>query len=126
MVTMEVGRMREIGHFIGGQRLAARSGRTAPVYDPATGEVTAHVGLADATEVDAAVAAAAAAFPGWRATSLSMRTDAMFRLRHLLQEHRGELARLVTSEPARCWRTRPGRSLVGSRTSTSPAGCPPC
>jgi malonate-semialdehyde dehydrogenase (acetylating) / methylmalonate-semialdehyde dehydrogenase len=98
MVTMEAGRMREIGHWIGGQRQAGTSGRTAPVYDPATGEVTAQVGLADAGEVDAAVSAAAAAFPAWRATSLSKRTDAMFRLRHLLHEHREDLARLVTSE----------------------------
>jgi malonate-semialdehyde dehydrogenase (acetylating) / methylmalonate-semialdehyde dehydrogenase len=98
MVTMEDGRMREIGHWIDGRRQAGSSGRTAPVYDPATGAITAQVELADVGEVDTAVAAAAAAFPGWRATSLSNRADAMFRLRHLLHERREELARLVTSE----------------------------
>ena len=74
--------------------VAGTSGREGPVYDPATGTLTKHVDFASAEEVDAAVAAAKAAFPAWRATSLSKRTDIMFRIRNLVEAHRHELAAL--------------------------------
>jgi len=90
--------MRQVEHWIGGKRTAGGSGRTGPVYDPATGEQQAEVALASIDEVDEAVAVAAAAFPGWRDTPLSKRTDVFFRFRHLLEEHAGELAALLTSE----------------------------
>ena len=60
-----------VSHWIGGRIVAGTSGREGPVFDPATGMLTKHVDFASADEVDAAVAAAKAAFPGWRATSLS-------------------------------------------------------
>src|SRR4029077_19536406 len=56
------------------------------------------VDFASAEDVDAAVAAARAAFPGWRATSLSRRTEVMFRIRNLVDQHRHELAALLTAE----------------------------
>ena len=62
-----------IGHWIAGQRVPGGSGRTNPVYNPATGEQTGAVDLATAEEVDRAVAAAREAFPAWRALSLSRR-----------------------------------------------------
>jgi malonate-semialdehyde dehydrogenase (acetylating)/methylmalonate-semialdehyde dehydrogenase len=90
--------MRRIEHWIGGKRTAGTSGRTAPVQDPATGRQQAEVALASSEEVDLAVAAAAEAFPGWRDTPLSRRTDVFFRFRHLLEEHAAELGALITSE----------------------------
>ena len=60
--------------------------------------MTKHVDFASADEVAAAVAAAKAAFPGWRATSLSKRTDIMFRIRNLVEQHRKEIAALLTAE----------------------------
>jgi malonate-semialdehyde dehydrogenase (acetylating)/methylmalonate-semialdehyde dehydrogenase len=90
--------MRRIEHWIGGKRTAGTSGRTAPVQDPATGRQQAEVALASAEEVDLAVASAAEAFPGWRDTPLSRRTDVFFRFRHLLEEHAAELGALITSE----------------------------
>ncbi|MCC6434340.1 MAG: CoA-acylating methylmalonate-semialdehyde dehydrogenase [Acidimicrobiales bacterium] len=90
--------MYEIHHRIGGRSTPSTSGRTAPVYDPATGRVQATVGLASVQEVDAAVAAAQAAFPGWRATALSRRAEVMFRLRELIDANRKELAQLITNE----------------------------
>jgi malonate-semialdehyde dehydrogenase (acetylating)/methylmalonate-semialdehyde dehydrogenase len=89
---------RRIGHWIGGSAVAGTSGRTGTVYDPALGVVAARVDFATAAEVDAAVAAAATAFPGWRATSLSRRTEIMFRVRNLVDEHRRDLAALLTAE----------------------------
>ena len=53
---------RRIDHWIGGKRVPSRSGRSGVVYDPATGEVQAEVGLASVEEVDDAVATAAEAF----------------------------------------------------------------
>ena len=68
------------------------------MYDPATGQLTKHVDFASVDEVDAAVAAAKAAFPGWRATSLSKRTDILFKIRNLVDQRRHELAALLTAE----------------------------
>ena len=58
----------EISHFIDGKRVRGRSGRTAPVFNPATGQQAALVHLASREEVDAAVASARRAFPKWAAT----------------------------------------------------------
>jgi malonate-semialdehyde dehydrogenase (acetylating)/methylmalonate-semialdehyde dehydrogenase len=87
-----------VSHWIGGALVTGTSGREAPVYDPATGTLTRHVDLASIGEVDAAVAAAKAAFPAWRATSLSKRTDIMFKIRNLVEAHRHEIAALLTAE----------------------------
>jgi len=91
----ELGR---VSHWIGGRLVVGSSGRRGPVYDPATGRQQKWVDFASVEEVDAAVAAAAAAFPAWRATSLSKRTEIMFRVRNLVDQHRREIAALLTSE----------------------------
>jgi malonate-semialdehyde dehydrogenase (acetylating)/methylmalonate-semialdehyde dehydrogenase len=90
--------MRRINHWINGQVVEGTSGRTGPVWNPATGEQQAEVDLASVEEVDAAVGAATAAFPGWRATSLSRRSEIMFHLRELVDANRKEIASLLTSE----------------------------
>jgi len=87
-----------ISHWIDGRLVAGTSGRRGPVYDPATGRQTKWVDFASAEEVDAAVAAAAHAFPEWRATSLSRRTEIMFRIRNLVDQRRKEIAALLTAE----------------------------
>ncbi len=90
--------MRTIDHWINGSLVPSTSGRTSPVYNPATGEQQAEVGLASVEEVDAAVASAKAAFPAWRNASLSKRAEVMFRFRDLVVTHRDEIAELVSSE----------------------------
>ena len=90
--------MNRISHWIDGKVVESTSGNSAPVYDPATGEQTAAVDLASVAEVDRAVAVAQAAFPAWRATSLSKRAEVMFRLRELVDANRKEIARLLTAE----------------------------
>src|SRR3954453_13823511 len=87
-----------IPHWIDGARREGSSGRTASVTDPATGEVTGEVALASNEEVDAAVAAATAAFPAWRDTSLTKRSAVIFRFRELLNARKGELAAIITAE----------------------------
>ncbi|HET7727180.1 MAG TPA: CoA-acylating methylmalonate-semialdehyde dehydrogenase [Candidatus Limnocylindrales bacterium] len=90
--------MPRIGHWIGGHPVAGTSGREGPVFDPATGRQAKWVDFASVDEVHVAVAAARAAFPGWRATSLSKRTDILFRIRNLVEARRTELAALLTAE----------------------------
>ncbi|MCT9821276.1 CoA-acylating methylmalonate-semialdehyde dehydrogenase [Microbacterium sp. W1N] len=89
--------MALIRHHIAGTATGDDT-RTGVVYDPATGAVQHQVVLASADETAAAVAAAAAALPGWRATSLIKRADVFFRLRQLLVERSDDLAAIITSE----------------------------
>jgi malonate-semialdehyde dehydrogenase (acetylating)/methylmalonate-semialdehyde dehydrogenase len=90
--------LKQINHIIGGEEIESTSGRTSPVYNPATGEVTAQVGLATAEEVDHAVGVAAAAAVEWKATSLAKRTAIMFSFRDLVDEHKADIAALLTAE----------------------------
>lgn len=87
-----------IGHWIDGTLHASRSGRTAPVYDPAIGRQTKEVALADEAEVALAIGSAAKAFPGWAAMSMAKRQAIVFRFRELLNERKHELAEIITSE----------------------------
>jgi malonate-semialdehyde dehydrogenase (acetylating) / methylmalonate-semialdehyde dehydrogenase len=87
-----------VPHWIGGAAASGSGGRTGDVYDPALGVVTKRVVFADQADVDAAVGAARAAFPGWRDLSLARRQSVMFRFRELLESRKGELAALITSE----------------------------
>lgn len=87
-----------VSHWIGGEVVAGTSGREGPVHDPATGAITRYVDFASANELGAAVAAAKSAYPAWRATSLSKRTDIMFRIRNLVEQHRHDLAAHLTAE----------------------------
>ena len=90
--------MREIGHFIGGKAVAGTSGRTADVFNPASGEVTGKVALASVAEVDAAVEAANAAWPAWASMPPLRRARVMFKFKELLERDRQEFAAIITSE----------------------------
>ena len=89
---------KPIHHWIGGKSVAGTSGRSGPVWNPATGEQTGAVDFATVEEVDAAVAAAKEAFSTWRAVSLSRRAELLFRIRELLHQHREDIARHLTAE----------------------------
>ena len=90
--------MRTIDHWVDGSRVAGRSDRFGPVFDPALGVEQARVAFASPDEVDVAVRSAAKAFPVWRATSLARRSEILFRFREILSARREELARVLTSE----------------------------
>jgi malonate-semialdehyde dehydrogenase (acetylating)/methylmalonate-semialdehyde dehydrogenase len=87
-----------VQHWINGQSVESTSGRTSPVFNPALGVQTKRVALADDAEVNAAVAAAHAAFPGWRDVSITRRQQIVFRFRELLNERKEELAEILTAE----------------------------
>jgi malonate-semialdehyde dehydrogenase (acetylating) / methylmalonate-semialdehyde dehydrogenase len=90
--------MNRISHWIDGAVREGTSGRSGKVFNPATGEQAASVDFASVAEVDAAVAAAKAAFPAWRATGLGRRAEVMFHLRELVDANRKEIASLLTAE----------------------------
>ena len=90
--------VERVNHWINGARVAGTNGRQGPVYNPATGELAREVDFASVEEVDAAVAAAHDAFPGWRSTSISKRTEILFRIRNLVEQHREEVAAHLTRE----------------------------
>ena len=87
-----------IEHWVAGASFSGESTRTAPVYNPATGTVSREVRLASAADVDTAVSAASAAFPGWESTSLAKRQAVLFAFREILAARREEVAALVTNE----------------------------
>jgi malonate-semialdehyde dehydrogenase (acetylating)/methylmalonate-semialdehyde dehydrogenase len=90
--------MRDIDHHIAGRLQPGQSGRWGDVFNPATGSVQARVALADVTEVQAAVATAAAAFGAWSQTAPLRRARILFRFRELLEVHREALAADITRE----------------------------
>src|SRR3954452_19208527 len=105
--------LRTIGHWIAGGESAPSSTRTAPVFDPATGEVQAEVVLADAADVDRAVRAARAAFETWGDVSVSRRARVMFRFRELVAAHADELARVISSEHGKVLADAKGEVIRG-------------
>jgi malonate-semialdehyde dehydrogenase (acetylating)/methylmalonate-semialdehyde dehydrogenase len=87
-----------ISHWIDGKITPGTSGRTGPVFNPATGLQSAEVDLAGRAEIDTAVASAKAAFAEWRSASLSRRSAVLFAFRDLLHDNADELAKILTSE----------------------------
>ena len=90
--------VKRISHWIGGRPVAGTSGRSGPVFNPATGRQTGEVDFASVEEVDQAVQAAKAAFPAWRAVSLAKRAELFFAIRELVAARREEVARLLVAE----------------------------
>lgn len=88
----------EISHFIGGRQVPGRSGRSAPVFNPATGEVSGQVALASVEEVNGAVEAARSAFPAWGSTTPLRRARIINRFLRILEERGDQLAAVITAE----------------------------
>ena len=89
---------KRISHWIDGQPTPGTSGRTSPVFNPATGQQTAEVELAGADDLKKAVESARVAARAWREASLSKRSGVLFAFRELLHARAGELAEIVTAE----------------------------
>ncbi len=87
-----------ISHWTDGRETAGESGRTGPVFNPATGEQTGEVDLASRAEVDRVVAGAREAATAWRSASIATRSGVLFRFRELLAASIDELAAIITAE----------------------------
>jgi malonate-semialdehyde dehydrogenase (acetylating)/methylmalonate-semialdehyde dehydrogenase len=114
----------EVGHFIGGERHAGTSGRQQPVYNPATGAVARQVALASADEVNAAVAAAQAAFPAWAEASPLKRARVLNRFLQLLNEERDTLAAMITAEHGKVFTDAQGEVTRGIEIVEFACGAP--
>jgi malonate-semialdehyde dehydrogenase (acetylating) / methylmalonate-semialdehyde dehydrogenase len=90
--------VKPINHWISGSPYVGQSGRSGPVFNPATGDQTGAVDFATVEEVDRAVQAAKQAFPAWRAMSLAKRAELFFTIRELFHEQREEIAKFLTRE----------------------------
>jgi malonate-semialdehyde dehydrogenase (acetylating) / methylmalonate-semialdehyde dehydrogenase len=90
--------MRQISHWVGNATRKGTSGRTSPVYNPATGVLEAEVELASTDEVKAILAESAVAAAAWREVSLGRRVEILFRYRELLDANKKELANIITTE----------------------------
>jgi malonate-semialdehyde dehydrogenase (acetylating)/methylmalonate-semialdehyde dehydrogenase len=113
-----------LSHWIAGRAVDVALEQTGPVYNPATGEVIARVPRGGAAEVDAAVAAARAAFPAWRDTPLIARSQIFFAYRALVHQHREELAALITRDHGKTFPDALAEVMRGLETVEFACGLP--
>ncbi|MGH3320552.1 MAG: CoA-acylating methylmalonate-semialdehyde dehydrogenase [Streptosporangiaceae bacterium] len=113
-----------ITHWIDGRPWEGPAGRRGVVYDPATGGVLGEVDFASAGVVDAAVAAAVGAFPGWRDTSLGRRTRVLFAFRELVAARAVELAAAITAEHGKTKADAAGEVQRGLEVAEFACGVP--
>ncbi|MFS8180837.1 CoA-acylating methylmalonate-semialdehyde dehydrogenase [Pseudovibrio denitrificans] len=116
--------MEEIGHFINGQRVAGKSGRTADVFNPATGEVTAKVALATAAELQEAVAIAEKAQVGWAKTNPQRRARVMMKFVSLLHRDMDKLASKLSAEHGKTFPDAKGDVIRGLEVAEFCIGAP--
>ncbi|PQM75389.1 CoA-acylating methylmalonate-semialdehyde dehydrogenase [Corynebacterium sp. J010B-136] len=113
-----------INHWIDGKEAPSASGNTAPVYNPATGEVTGQVVLANQEEIDATIASAAKAAKVWGGMSIAKRQAVIFKFRELLNERRGELAEIITAEHGKVLSDAMGEIMRGQEVVELATGFP--
>ncbi|UNK16835.1 CoA-acylating methylmalonate-semialdehyde dehydrogenase [Paenibacillus sp. N3/727] len=113
-----------VRNFIGGEWKSSSSTHIEPVYNPATGEVIAHVPLSTTEEVNEAVQAAAEAFKTWSRTPVPRRSRILFRYQQLLVEHWDQLAKLITQENGKNFKEAYGEVQRGIECVEFAAGAP--
>jgi malonate-semialdehyde dehydrogenase (acetylating)/methylmalonate-semialdehyde dehydrogenase len=116
--------LKTIEHRIGGAQTAGSSTRSAPVWNPATGERQAAVLLAEREDVDRAVRAARAAFERWGDVSLTRRARVMFKFRNLVEQHTDEITRVVASEHGKVLDDARGEVIRGMEVVEYACGLP--
>ena len=94
---------KTLNYFINGRFEPSATEKYTYACNPSTGEITARVPCCTKDEVEAAIAGAKAAFPGWAATPVLKRVQVLYRLRELLIEHMDELTMLVAKENGKAW-----------------------
>ena len=113
-----------ITHYINGAKVDTRSGRYGDVYNPALGVPVARVALGTVEDVDAAVQAAAAAFPAWSATPPLTRARVLFRYLQLCQQHTDDFAAMLTREHGKTFADAQGEVARGIEMVEFAVGIP--
>ncbi|OYT85741.1 MAG: methylmalonate-semialdehyde dehydrogenase (CoA acylating) [Burkholderiales bacterium PBB6] len=114
----------DLAHYIAGQRTAATGGRSQPVWNPATGAVARQVHLGSVDDVNAAVAAAQAAFPAWAETPPIRRARILNAFLGLLNQHRDTLAAMITAEHGKVFTDAQGEVTRGIEIVEFACGAP--
>ena len=97
-MTIAAPPLTKVPNYVNGQWVESTATEWFDVTNPATGEIIAKAPLSGASEVAAAVEAAAAAYPEWRRTPPEDRIQPLFKLKVLLEDHIDELSRIITQE----------------------------
>src|SRR5579872_1064708 len=121
---MDLTTLERLPLWIGGRTFSPSTMRYGEVTNPATGEVIRHVPFANAADVDAAVQAAAGAFPAWSAFPPLRRARVLMRFRDLLERHRKDLARIVTQEHGKTLADAEGSVMRGMEVVEFATGIP--
>lgn len=116
--------MQTLTHYINGEHVEGRSGEFADVFNPSTGATTARVPIAHADEVAGAIAAASDAFQDWRRVTPLKRARIMFRFKALMDEHRDELAELISREHGKVFSDARGEVTRGIEVAEFACGMP--
>jgi len=116
--------LRTVPHWINGRAVVGASGRSGNVYNPATGEVQATVPFATPAELNAAVEAAAAAFPDWSSQPPLRRARVLFRFRELFEQNIDKLAAILTSEHGKVLSDAKGEATRGLEVVEFATGIP--
>jgi malonate-semialdehyde dehydrogenase (acetylating)/methylmalonate-semialdehyde dehydrogenase len=119
MTTIET-----ITHYINGEGVEGGGARFADVYNPALGAPCARVALASEEDVNAAVAAANAAFPAWAATPPLARARVLFKYLQLCQQHADDFAAVVTREHGKTFADAQGEVARGIEVVEFAVGIP--
>ena len=116
--------IKKIEHFVDGALMPGASGREATVFNPATGTESARVSLADANEVNTAVAAAKTAFSAWSETTPLNRARILFKFKELVEANQGKLAEMITAEHGKVLNDAAGEITRGLEVVEFACGIP--
>jgi malonate-semialdehyde dehydrogenase (acetylating)/methylmalonate-semialdehyde dehydrogenase len=116
--------IKQIAHFIDGAPVLSESNRTADIYNPATGEVSARVHMASENDVKEAITSCREAFPSWSRTPAIKRARILFRFNQLLETHAEEIARTITSEHGKTFSDALGEVQRGREVVEFACGIP--
>ncbi|ANG63415.1 methylmalonate-semialdehyde dehydrogenase (acylating) [Marinobacterium aestuarii] len=116
--------MKTLGNYINCEHVASQSGRTATVYNPATGEPSMQVALSSADETRAAIASAEEALQGWSKVSPLNRARVMFKFKALIEEHADEIAAMITAEHGKVFSDAKGELTRGLEVVEFACGIP--
>ena len=94
---------KKLKYFVNGEFVESKTGKYMECYDPSIGEVIALAPQCTQDEVESAINAAKAAFPGWSDTPVTKRVQVLYRMKALLDEHLEELTHLVAMEHGKKW-----------------------
>ena len=118
--------MARVDNIIGGEKHVSESGRTMPLYNPATGEQNGEVGMSTASELDKAVEAAKAALPGWANLPPLKRANVMFKFKYLVEQNFDRIAEAISSEHGKTHDDALGEVQRGLEVVDFACGIPDC